>query len=398
MFGQFLKNSFLLFFINSCAGFLHYFYQVFAAKTLPIADLGILNTHLTYFSILMTLGVVTQYFSLFSGLNPLNHRKVWALSLLICAVGMVAVFFLVFYRGDQLEASGPVILFLSAFPGCLTHFWLGRLQKAHRFSWFGITLLSIAAIKFFTVIFATSPITFYSAIFLSQLTGLLISLLGAAKPAPDEISTTSSRALLLASSLSALGVVYFPSYDLLNVRWFFGFDSTGEWSRLALFSKVLYFAPLTLLQVTLPYHLKFFKRQIDLDLHYRIRRIEFITLLLCYAGALALALVGPWVSTQLFRFEPPQWNFIFLACAAIVPLYGLLSSLQIAAALPKPWICVLLVALPLLSTLGAALSQIQSLYGYLIYSTIINTCLGFFGIWITESLLKSVRYSQLEVE
>jgi hypothetical protein len=111
-----------------------------------------------------------------------------------------------------------------------------------------------------------------------------------------DVTTTGVRQQLSFSFVTALGYSWLPAYDLLTVRYLMGADQAGVYTHLLLFSKVLYYAPLALLQVTLPHYIKVLNGVDSASGIAQLRKLERHGLLVSSIAVGVFAAVGPIVA------------------------------------------------------------------------------------------------------
>ncbi len=386
------KDSVVLVAFNFIAGFCHYFYQVVAARRLNIEDLALLNVELAFYSLLLTLGVIAQYFPVFRPPTKALTRKV---SLIAISIFALTVCYVLFVALGYLPAFTRITLVVGAPIAIMMHYWLGVFQSKKRFFILGLGLLFLGLSKFIFSIFAFKVIGFAFAVVGASmfvvLFSLLIYLFQRNKIWVLETAQINQDARfkkdLTISFFNGLGFVLFPVYDLINVKYFIGVSEAGRYAQLQLFSKILYFAPVALLQVTLPHRVQAFKDKASKKDLSSIRLIEKLGLVACYMGALFFGATGPWISKNVIGINGISGLDVFLACAALVPLYGLLNALQIFAAAKKQIYCFLVLVSVAISPIGLLIFGLDTLREYLIYALFVNTILGVMALYFSEKLV-----------
>ncbi|OFZ82216.1 MAG: hypothetical protein A2583_04755 [Bdellovibrionales bacterium RIFOXYD1_FULL_53_11] len=395
MISKILKSSAVLMLLNVSGGLFTYFSQVVAAKRLGIADFADLSVGLATFGIFLSAGALTQNLALIAtAAKGRSFDAIRRTSWPIALVCLTSTFFMAcFYTGDSVLG-----VLLTAFPAAmLAGFWSGTLQGLKLFAWFGLVGWSGAFIRMFFSLASSTKQHFAGAVGAGLGFMLVLGLLINTQATKKEItrknrhfeSESISARDLFYSVLLAFGVALFPAFDLLNVKSLFEPETVGHYGRLQLFGKILYFAPMTLLQVTFPYYLKAFSGELDARGLSRLRRIEFIALFCCYAGAACLAVAGPALLESTTGIRGISGRQILLQCLSMVPLYGLMSALQLSVSLKKTGLSILCVSVVFLSFAAARLPGIGSLDGYLVFSAVMNTVMGIIGFVASSRALSA---------
>ena len=182
---------------------------------------------------------------------------------------------------------------------------------------------------------------------------------------------------LSVAALTAFGYAWLPVFDLLTVRYLIGFEQAGLFSQLQLFSKILYYAPLTLLQISLPHYVRILSAGHDRSELKGVRKFEWQGMVLSYLGVIVFAFTGPYACKNILHIQEFSAVQISLICLAVIPQYGLLSGLQILAAANRCKLGAVLLGSTLLMSALAFLFRWKTIDEYLLYSAIANSILGF---------------------
>ncbi|MBC7692751.1 MAG: hypothetical protein H7222_13400 [Methylotenera sp.] len=348
----FLKGSFFLLVANISAGVLSYFFQLRGAALLSAAAYGGLNTWLAYLGLALSLAGVAQYSSNFVILSEHHFRRTAGAVLVFVAGSLIAL-----YLVSGAVAHG-LFFGLSMLLGAVFQGIVGQFQGRTWFSWMGASLFIAAALKVAVTywnpawvgIHTFAPLQreelFYLALPLSfGLTCLFQAAVMLFKHEPFSAEVRARRAKLEKHEISsalrgatilAIAMALIPQMDLLNLRWLHGDETVGLFSRASLFAKAIFFAALTLVQVTLPHHIRASKSSDPHTAHRSIVRFEIAGLALCVCASIVLAWVGPWASKNFLGFDlDPYRSWILLSCLSLTALYGHLQKIQLDCALGK---------------------------------------------------------------
>ena len=381
-----IKSSFLLLSLNLMAGFLGYFYQVVAAKKLTTQDYADLLVALNTYSLLLTFCAVIQYFSVIRSSLFFKSLFLKLLSLAVFVISVLAAVILF----NRSSGSPLFFLLLIGFPGALlASFWSGAFQGQQLFLAFGLLGFLGSFFKFGLSWFSFGKEQFALSIVLASLAPLLFGVLYRVKHGKEhdvrkkKLLAPVSKDLLL-SFVTALGFALYPAYDLFNVKFLFDPETVGRYGQLQLFSRIVYFAPAALLQVTFPYYVKAFSTGLSYAEHRKVRLIELMALGVCYLGILFMALIGPYLAARFIGLSLDGWD-IFLASASMLPLYGLISSLQLSVSTKNIRAAIFYVLIVLLSPACALFfalvaGEFPTLRSYLVFSTVINSFVGIVGL------------------
>lgn len=375
---QVFKASILLLAANLAAGVGHYFFQVRAAALLTAPEYGVLNAWMAYLGISLTAGSIAQIGANFL---TLSARKLKQISLTSLALSLALTLITVIIPADHPAVPWAVGV-LSFTLGVLFHFWVGQFQGRTWFIWMGSILFGLAVIKVGTTFAIPREQGFYWAFpFSYGLTCVLASLIAffqsrSSVQATAHVTSSAKHQSWIATPILAFGMALIPQLDLLNLRFSQPDQVLGEFARASLFAKAIFFAALTLLQVTLPYHIQWRRHQISEAMHRKIRLFELAGLGLCVLGSPVLAYLAPIITSRFLGFElsRDQQTWVLLSCLSLTALYGQLQRIQMLCALGQ-WKPAALKILPLAATLPVFyLLQVDSVTRYLVFA------LGFYAI------------------
>ena len=351
---QLWKGSAFLLVANVLAGVLHYLFQVRAAGHLPVAEYGDLNAWMAYLGVALSVAVVAQMASNFVILDGSQLRKI-GIAVLVLALGLSACWFATAAGKSPIGMLAGCVLLGVAFHGVL-----GQIQAK---TWFGRMGFAVFGVGVFKIGYAwLAPgnsgsgalANYYWAIPISYAMGCLVelgilagtsgkaALAAVAASVDSSILATASSAnprrwtALGPAAVLAFATNWIPQMDLLNLRWLQSDATIGEYSRAALYAKAIFFAAITLLQVTLPYHVTGQKAGADPALRTKILRLEKLGLLACVVGSFVLAYLSPWVSRTFLGFDlAGRQIWVLLSCLALTALYGQLQVIQLACAVGR---------------------------------------------------------------
>jgi O-antigen/teichoic acid export membrane protein len=328
-----IRSSLLLLIANLLSGGLNYFYQLRGAALLPAEEYGRLNVWMAYVSLLLTVGAVAQIAGNFFPLSSRGLRRAGAgfglisLMTLACSGWLLAHFPGPFATGALAILTGLGFFYL-----------LGQAQVRMRFTLMGIALILTTGAKVAVTFLPQRLEAFYLAFPISYAAAAcflgLCGVLERDGPLKEEKrSREGIRNGLICAAVLALATNLIPQIDLLNLKLSQTDLILGLFTRSALFAKAIFFAAMTLIQVTLPYHLQSRKGEADLSQFARIRLLERLGLGACVAGSLVLTALAPWVSRRFLGYDlGPYQLWVLLSCLSLTALYGQLQTIQIFSA------------------------------------------------------------------
>ena len=372
-----------------------YLFQIRAATHLPVEDLGELNVWLTYYMLALVLGQVAQYWAVFSPISGVWQTRLKWIS---WGVSFATVLFCLGLWRTELPEGFCGALVLAGIPSAiLVQYWQGVSQSRQAFLFFGVVSFALGLSRWVLAIPAADLKFFYLAIILATAVVLPIQLLNRKIFTQRAVEVASAQKYpVIFAVLTGLGWALLPSYDLLNIRYWVGSLETGTYSKLQLFSKILYFAPVTLLQVTLPYYVQALKGEGSSEQAHSLRMIETLGWIASYCGVGFFAVTGTWIAQHILGVQGLDAVDIVLSCLAVPPLYGLLSSLQIFAAAKKALWCAVLLGCVVGSMGICAVVSWTSLHQYLVYSAAMNTSLGFIAWIMTRRWIQQIQLKQAD--
>ncbi len=402
------------------AGLLHYAYQVHAARTLPVEALGELGAVLSVWTWVAVAAVAFQVYVVMrpntslrpntsshpgtslqpntssasnKSSNETRSRRRW----FFFAGAALVLGVVVRSQSPWIEMLWTVPT-LFAFHGCV-----GRIQRAQNFGWFALTSIAVAFGKWGSAIRVDAPsvVQFSEAIGFGLALGLLVAVVGVAMLKRSTASAgmvagvangagVAGRSLWFWSLLPASSQLVLPSNDLLAFRFFLGSTTAGLLNQTQLFSKILFFGPVALLQVAVSV---LSATPTDQDRR-GLRRLNITMLLLLLLGSTVLS---TWTSFPIlgtiFAKIPipfPGREIVGLSCLTTVPLFFVLEGIQRHAIARRPiglWMLAIAVIAPWCAARMAQGSDASlHLERALQYNLVIMTalCLGAWG-WSTAS-------------
>lgn len=355
---------------NLGAGILHYLFQVWSSVRLDVVDFGKLNSWIAYYSISLSIGAFAQYGANFFNLNR-SRLKLFSWSL-------VAISLLSLPLPWWLPQAGPLLIgMVGLLLGVLTSYLMGQAQARLAFATMGTSLLMIGISKF-ALAGASSPtsepyLDLAWAFGLSYAPGLLllaiaIILREASWPrvAKSELSSVKG---LGATAILSFASVLIPQMDVVVIHRTQLEQSIGEFARISLLYKGVFFGFQIFSQWLLPYQIG--KRTEGILLIRWVSRSPMRTLFM----ALGLAGVAILVTFLVVaRFVPgvlehPSW--IVLSSLNMALLTNIFYFVQKASVMGRIGQSSLMLG-ALLLELALALALRLSVEGYLLYALIFN--------------------------
>lgn len=321
---------------GALGGGLNYLVQVQAAKSLPLADYGILNVWIADTTVLLSLGVLCQ---MWANYVPLGRKSLvrssWAL-LLGAVVAAVAL-----STWPNLRALAPWAWTLTMLPVAVICGWLiGQLQLRLEFFAIGLAGLCGSAVRLaVTMMVAGSgqmlPV-FYLAFALSGLVSAIVLacfgiwtrvLAPTAATARDQMGAKIACAFVLTVAGALL-----PQVDVICLRMFQSADVIGDYSRVSLVAKGIWFSGQIVLQVTLPLRIRAQSAQSDAADERTGRYVliaEVMMLVFGVAGAVASAWLGPMLTRVVLGYDLSPYRLWFTLTGLIsVTVFVLLRRIQ----------------------------------------------------------------------
>ena len=381
------RRSFFLFLMNATGGAFNYFFIYLTVKRLAVTELGQFSSELAIYMLCLSIAGVAQNWAVFSRPSAARFRLFQHVGL---AVGLVTLFLAGF--GVFSHSSVTTVLF-AAFPAMtLVQVCSGHFQRVYAFFRFGLVSVLWAVLKFGFGFFSNTPNGFAMAFLFASSIVLVLASVGLRSVDKEVAESTEvppdfGRQLTM-SALTAVGYAWLPAYDLLTVRFLLGSTSAGMFSQLQLFSKITYHAPVTLLQISLPYYAKILKDSRPAPILHHLRKLEWRGLVASFSAIAVLAGLGPAFCEHVLHIHVFETREIALICLAVLPLYGLMSAIQIHVSAGKLGMAAAFIASTFLVIAVAWILGWKTVDQYLVYSAIANTVLGTVGWTLASRLLR----------
>jgi len=309
---------------------MHYLYQVIGARRLSAVEYGELNAWMAYLSLCLAAGTVLQFVSNFKVLTDRGFRTLATLS--SAAAVLVGVLIL-----SGVIPVTPLVAGITTIALSLPFYTLiGQFQARQAFVAMGFGLFVLALTKLsllFLPVMATAE-QFYAAFPLA--TGMATVVLGiftlttvgraaAEKKRPSDLRTALPGSVVLAVAMALL-----PQLDILNLTRLCDAEELGRFARVSLFSKAVFFGAITLLQISLPFHVAATSPEARrLDGFRRVVLLERTGLAACVFGSVVLAWISPIISLRFLGFDlSGMQSWVLLSCLSLTALYGHLQRLQ----------------------------------------------------------------------
>jgi O-antigen/teichoic acid export membrane protein len=328
---EFWRSSMVLLGCNTLAGILNYAFQVLAARRLEVADYGRLNLWIADITIVLSLGTIAQMVANYFPMAPSSLRKL-ALSALAVATAVALSLGLVSSdSGIYGYSAGTAALGLGLMSGWLS----GQVQARMQFALLGMALVAGAGLKLLIagLVSMQGVLTpYYLAVSMGFLAPIaLIAVRSLAHPFTVVTSVAEDRvkAKIICASLLALATALIPQLDIINLRQFQTSEVLGQYARVMLAAKAIFFGAAAILQVALPFHLRSQDANMNHSAGGAIRRAELTVVGVCFVASGFAALVLPWLSPLLFRFELSGYQlWIFLTGFIASVQFALLQEIQ----------------------------------------------------------------------
>jgi hypothetical protein len=349
-----VRGSLFLLVANLSTGVLSYLFQARAAFLLSTPDYGRLNEWMAQVGVALAIGAAAQIASSFFVWTRATLRITSVVALIASTIALTISGTL-----DSPQAHPLGLLTLTVAVGIVAHGLLGQLQGRAWFVLLGLGFFSLGAVRFgFTLLSPSrAPLDLLLLAFpVSYSVAALVCavMLGVASFAPLAATTaadapdvaeadtpiarrTSTLQTTLASSLVlAIAMALIPQVDFLNVSVLSDAQATGQFAQALLFAKAIYFASITLLQTSLPFHIKHARGELAPTFFRNMRTLETVGLGACVLGSFGAAWVGPWMASRFLGVHlEDRRSWILLSCLALTALYGHLQQIQIACSLQQ---------------------------------------------------------------
>jgi hypothetical protein len=322
---------------NALAGVLNYGFQIQAARRLGLVDFGVLSNWLANVTIMLMVASLSQ---MLANYFPMSKRRLaW------CSIGMIGASVSVAACLLLMSLNGtltPQLNQLAAvFIGVASSWLGGQVQARLRFGLLGLALFLGAAAKFGTTFVAFPGQTELTSYYLAIPLGLTVAavILGGVillRPAGDHhlVSVAEQPAARVTSAaILAVATALLPQLDIINLRLTQTDAMIGQYSRVMLFAKGIFFSAATMLQVALPLHLlaqraQGEKRQSSGD-ERSVWRAEMAVIGICSVVAVGVTWIGPWISIHFLGFALDDFQmWILLTCLIAAVQFGLLQEIQ----------------------------------------------------------------------
>jgi len=389
-----LKNSAVMGILTLAAGGFHYLFHILCIKRLAVGDLALLNVDLSWFNLSLSLGFLIQYYM---NLNTPTVKRLRQLYFATIGITLLSATAFAYFWIAQPDDFIRPMLAVSLITALFFHCWAGFFQSEKKFFLFGMINLLLGASKFsmaffmesrellaLTVLFSTVAANSIAVIYLTVKRDYLHPEI---KKTDEEARAVNIKKELSLSFVSGLAFMLLPNFDILNLRYLVGLAPAGLYSQIQIFTKVLFFAPVILLQVTLPYYTRIYRGEASHNDRRALRKFEFLGFAGTYSAALVFALIGPIGLKIGFGITRFGFKEIALACIAIAPFYGLMSAIQVFASAKELKKCALTAASVLISPIGLVLVGVQSFEGYITYAAIVHSLIGIGAVIATERFM-----------
>lgn len=355
---------------NLVAGVLHYLFQVWSSVRLDVVDFGKLNSWIAYYSISLSVGAFAQYGANFFNLNRSRLR--------LFSWSLVALSLLSLPLPWWVPQAGPLLIgMVGLLLGVLTSYLMGQAQARLAFATMGTSLLMIGISKF-ALAGASSPasepyLDVAWAFGLSYAPGLLLLAIviiiresSWPRVAKSELSSYKG---LGATAILSFASVLIPQMDVVVIHRTQLEQSIGEFARISLLYKGVFFGFQIFSQWLLPYQIG--KRTESIFLIRWVSRSPLRTLFMALALAAAAIFVTFLVVAKFVPevLEHPSW--IVLSSLNMALLTNIFYFVQKSSVLGQIGQSSLMLA-ALLVELIVALVLRLSIDGYLLYALVLN--------------------------
>ena len=334
----FWRGSILLLAANALAGVLNYGFQIQAARRLSLVDFGVLSNWLANVTIMLSVASLSQ---MLANYFPMSKRPLgWcSIGVIVISACLATCLFLMSLNGTltpQLNQLAAVFIGVAAS-------WLGgQVQARLRFGYFGLALFVGAVGKFGTTFVAFPGQTALTSYYLAIPLGLTVTavVLGGVillrlSRGEDDVVTVAEhpRARIGSAAILALATALLPQLDIINLRLTQTDAMIGQYSRVMLFAKGIFFSAATMLQVALPLHLLARRtrgrRQQSSGEERSVWRAEMAVIGICVVVAAGVTWLGPWISIHFLGFALADFQlWILLTCLIAAVQFGLLQEIQ----------------------------------------------------------------------
>ena len=322
---------------NALAGVLNYGFQIQAARRLGLIDFGVLSNWLANVTITLMVASLSQ---MLANYFPMSKRRLaW------CSIGIIwtsiclAACLLLMNLNETLTPQLNQLA--SVFMGVASGWLAGQVQERLRFGLLGLALFVGAAAKFGTTFMVFPSQSELASYYLAIPLGLAVAavVLGGGillRPASDHhLASVAEQpvARVASAAILAVATALLPQIDIINLRLTQTDAMIGQYSRVMLFAKGIFFSAATMLQVALPLHLlaqraQGEKRQSSGD-ERSVWRAEMAVIGMCAVVAAGVTWIGPWISSHFLGFPLADFQmWILLTCLIAAVQFGLLQEIQ----------------------------------------------------------------------
>lgn len=242
---------------SALAGGLHYLFQIWAASQLSDSEFGQLTAWIAYFSVSLALGSFAQYGANFFILSNHRFRQIsWGL-MILSVLSLSAPFLFP-------DASGFTIGFSGVVLGILFSWMIGQCQARLAFISMGVGMLFTGLAKFFLA-GAAYPVLHpgfqmewaialcYAPALVAMSLILVLSLKTSTRVQSPEHAVSSK---IFASLFLSFATVFIPQMDIITVDQSQPIEVIGQFAKIALLYKAVFFAFLIFSQWILPFQLR----------------------------------------------------------------------------------------------------------------------------------------------
>lgn len=360
---------------NVVAGILHYFFQVWSSSQLSVLEFGELNSWIAYFSVALSLGAFAQYGANFFIASPAVLRMVCWLTLLLSVLS----FFAPWHVG---QTNGLIAALFGVTMGVTFSWCMGQAQARLAFVVMGLGVLICAIAKFalagvrfpvdqpsmelaWAVALAYSPALVWMSV--------VLIIQGSYWPRIEGRGHGFSAGLG-ASAILSFASVFIPQADIIAIHQTQSPDVIGEFARVSLLYKAVFFGFLILAQWLLPHQLASAETQPQVarwlaGSRWRVLGVGMVSGVVMMSGSLAIGgLIMPGLTDA--------WVWIVLSCFNMVWLTNLFFSIQLDCVEENLKRAGLTVA-ALVAEAGFAIYLKMPVTRYLLFAIACNTALWF---------------------
>ncbi|MGE0762279.1 MAG: hypothetical protein AB7N80_03265 [Bdellovibrionales bacterium] len=316
------------------AGVLHYLFQLWAATRLSSLEFGELTSWIAYYSIALSLGAFAQYAANFFSTRP---RTLKILSWGAVSVGLLSLggpFYLP-------HADGFAVALIGVFLGVIFSWFTGQAQSKLAFVVMGLGTL-LTGIAKFVLAGANFPVDNPSiemawAVALSYAPGLVWMAATMVLFANRWTLIREKRRRLArglgATALLSFASVYIPQMDVVAIHRTQTPEIIGEFAKIALLYKAVFFGFLIFAQWLLPHQISEHTSSYTLVRWISVNRWR--VLIASAVIGLAAFVASLTIGTRLNPALKDQLLWIFLSCVNMVFLTNLFFCVQVACVREK---------------------------------------------------------------